>query len=95
MRRLVGPSGVTRLVGSFLVAQSAPVTYEIMKKSWWEKKPNGNLFIDILALLKGKISVRGGGQFLRLERQGEMLLIAFFRLIFCGETGVTCALLKL
>lgn len=38
MCRLVGPSGVTRLVGSFLVAQSAPVTYEIMKKSWWKKK---------------------------------------------------------
>lgn len=43
-----------------LVAQSAPITDEIMKKSWWgekeKKSPNSNIFIDVSALLKEEVS---------------------------------------
>lgn len=53
--------------GSVLGAQFAPDTYEIIKKSWWKKKSkksNGNIFIDISALLKENISMCGGRQFI-------------------------------
>lgn len=66
--------------GSSLVAPFAPATYEMIKESWWENM-NGNICIDIAALLKENSSMCGGGRFVQLRRQGEVHSVVFYTLI--------------
>lgn len=64
----------------------SPADNEGIKKSQWgNKKPHGNIFIDVLALLKEERSMCGGGEFIWLKRQGEVFSLTFYTLIL--ESG--------
>lgn len=62
---------------------SSPAANEGIKKSRWGKKKqtHGNIFIDVLAVLREERSECGGGQLIWLKRQGEVLSLTFYTLI--------------
>lgn len=66
---LNGEANLQIPAGDFLVP-SSPAANEGIKKSQWEKKKNGNIFLDVLAVLREERSVWRWGDYLAEKTGG-------------------------